>query len=285
MPRLRVSAISYLNTAPLMWSFERGPETAELSKRFEVEYTIPSRCAQMLAEGSADIGIIPVAAYTTIAGLQILPDVAIASKHAVRSILLVSRKPLDQIRSVALDTSSRSSAALIQVLFAKHWQQEAEFVPTIPILDEMLDRHDAALIIGDPALQVDRSRYLTWDLGEEWRSLTGKPFVFAFWAVREGAAPAEDLPRTGDYFRNSRDEGLRHIEQISEEWAPRLSLSRLEIVRYLSENIHYQLDGECLSGMKLFFRYAAELKVLPAAPELLIANEPATRNSTVVTRF
>ena len=285
MSRLRVSAISYLNTAPLMWSFEHGPRTAELSKRFDVEYTIPSRCAQMLAEGSADIGIIPVAAYTSIAGLQILPDVAIASKQAVRSILLVSRKPLDQIRSVALDTSSRSSAALIQVLFAKHWQQEAEFVPATPILDEMLNRHDAALIIGDPALQVDRSRYLTWDLGEEWRSLTGKPFVFAFWAVRAVAAAQEDLPTIGDYFRNSRDEGLKHIEEISEEWAPRLSLSRLEIVRYLSENIHYQLDEESLSGMKLFFRYAAELNVLPAAPELLIADEPATRNSTVSTRF
>ena len=268
-----------------MWSFERGAETAELSKRFEVEYTIPSRCAQMLAEGSADIGIIPVAAYTTIAGLQILPDVAIASKQSVRSILLVSRKPLDQIRSVALDTSSRSSAALIQVLFAKHWQQEAEFVPATPILDEMLIQHDAALIIGDPALKVDRSQYLTWDLGEEWRSLTGKPFVFAFWAVRAGAAEQEELARIGDYFRDSRDEGRRHIEQISEEWAPRLSLSQLEIGRYLSENIHYQLDEECLSGMKLFFRYAAELKVLPAAPELLIANEPETRNSTVSTRF
>jgi chorismate dehydratase len=268
-----------------MWSFEHSPRSAELAGKFDVEYTIPSRCAQMLAEGSADIGIIPVAAYTTIAGLQILPDVAIASKQAVRSILLVSRKPLDQIRSVALDTSSRSSAALIQVLFAKHWQQEAEFVPATPILDEMLKRHDAALIIGDPALQVDRSQYLTWDLGEEWRSLTGKPFVFAFWAIRAGAATQAELPWVGDYFRNSRDEGLRHIEQISEEWAPRLSLSRLEIVRYLSENIHYRLDEECLSGMKLFFRYATELKVLPAAPELLIANEPATRNSTVATRF
>src|SRR5207248_11386112 len=113
---LRVSAISYLNTAPLMWNFEHGPRSAELRNDFKIDYTIPSRCAQLLAEGSADIGIIPVAAYTTIPALRLVPDVAIASKGAVRSILLISRRPLDQTQTVALDSSSRTSAALVQAL-------------------------------------------------------------------------------------------------------------------------------------------------------------------------
>jgi chorismate dehydratase len=285
MSRLRVSAISYLNTAPLMWSFEHGSRREELRRDFDVGYTIPSRCAQMLAENSADIGIIPVAAYTTVPGLRILSDVAIASKRAVRSILLVSTKPLDQIRSVALDTSSRSSAALIQVLFAKHWRQDVGFAPADPKLDDMLAKHDAALLIGDPALLVDRSRYLTWDLGEEWRNLTGKPFVFAFWAIRSGAAKIEDLARIGEVFGASRDEGLRHVEDLADEWSDRLTLPREVIVQYLSENIHYRLDDDSIAGMQLFFRYAADLKILPPAPELRIVNETEIRNSALANRL
>src|SRR5438270_498281 len=157
-----------------MWNFEFGSRRESLLARFEIAYTIPSRCAEMLAEGSADVGIIPVAAYASIPGLRILPDVAIASKGAVRSILLVSEVPLDRIRSVALDSSSRSSAALVRVLFAKHWNLDARFVPAEPQLEAMLASQDAALLIGDPALQVDRSRYQTWDLADEWRRFTGK---------------------------------------------------------------------------------------------------------------
>ena len=115
MRRLRISAISYLNTAPLMWDFEHG----EAGRHFEISYTLPSGCARALAEGSADIGIIPAAAYTQIPELKILPDVAIASRRAVRSILLVSRKPIEEVRSVALDTSSMTSVALTKVLFEK----------------------------------------------------------------------------------------------------------------------------------------------------------------------
>ena len=270
MSRLRVSTISYLNTAPLMWNFEYGSPREELGKQFDVEYTIPSRCAQMLAENTADIGIIPVAAYTTVPDLRILGDVAIASKRAVRSILLVSTKPIEQIRTVALDTSSRSSAALIQVLFARHWQREVSFAPADPQLDSMLAEHDAALLIGDPALHVDRTRYLTWDLAEEWRSFSGKPFVFAFWAIRSDIAAERDLASIAEVFCASRDEGLRHIEELADEWAARLKLTRLEIVQYLTENIHYQLDEDCLAGMELFFRYAAELTILPPAPGLRV---------------
>jgi|SRR6185437_12792649 len=275
MSRLRVSAISFLNTAPLMWNFEHEPHANALRNDFEVEYTIPSRCADLLAGGNADIGIIPVAAYATIPDLRILPGVAIASHAAVRSILLVSERPLERVRSVAIDSSSRTSAALVQVLFAKHFRQDVRFDQASPELDAMLARHDAALLIGDPALKVDRSRYHAWDLAEEWRLFCGKPFVFAFWAVRAAAAAGEELARIGEIFRESRDRGLMHFEEIAQEWGPRLSLPRDRIVSYLSENIHYSLQPEYIEGMQLFFRYASELGVLPRAPELYFVPELA----------
>lgn len=275
MPRLRVSAISYLNTAPLMWNFEHEPTAHVLRNHFQIEYTIPSRCAELLANSQADIGIIPVAAYATIPDLRILPGIAIASHAAVRSILLVSERPLEQVRSVAIDSSSRTSAALVQVLFAKHFRQEVKFEQASPELDSMLARHDAALLIGDPALKVDRSRYRAWDLAEEWRVFSGKPFVFAFWAVRAAAAADEELARIGEIFRESRDRGLMHFEEIAQEWAPKLSLSRDLIVSYLTENIHYSLGPEYIEGMQLFFRYADEMGVLPRAPELHFVPELA----------
>ena len=285
MPRLRISAISYLNTAPLMWNFEHGFEREKLRQKFHVDYTLPSRCAQMLADGSADIGIIPVAAYTSIENLLILPDIAIASHDAVRSILLVSKMPLEQIRTVALDSSSRSSAALVQVLFAKHWTQEAKFVPAQPQLEPMLDTCDAALLIGDPALKVDRSRFLTWDLAHEWRTFSGKPFVFAFWAVRGTSASEDELAYVGEIFRGSRDAGLAHLPEISREWSQTLDLSPEFITSYLTENIQYSLDAENIAGMQLFFELAAELKVLPPAPELRFTRELEIRNSALKTRF
>src|SRR5947209_5509647 len=147
---MHISAISYLNTAPLMWDFEHG--TA--AKGFEITYTVPSQCAAELEKGTADIGIIPAAAYATIPNLVILPGVAIASRQAVGSILLVSHNRLDQIRSVALDDSSLTSVALIRVLFEKFWGGVREFNSAAPQLDSMLASHDAALLIGDPALKV-----------------------------------------------------------------------------------------------------------------------------------
>jgi chorismate dehydratase len=267
MRRLRISAISYLNTAPLMWDFEHG----EAGRHFEIAYTLPSACARNLAEGTADIGIIPAAAYTQIPGLQVLPDVAIASRRAVRSILLVSKTPLEQVRNVALDTSSMTSVALTKVLFEKWLGGGRTFTPMAPNIDEMLAQCDAGLVIGDPALQIDRSRYHALDLAEEWIRYTDKPFVFAFWAVREEALreadPALDLAAA---FRDSRDHGLQpgNLDTIAHEWAPRVQLSEDDVRSYLTENIHYSLDEACLEGLQLFYRYASEVGALPNAPNL-----------------
>jgi chorismate dehydratase len=267
MSRLRISAISYLNTAPLMWDFEHG----EAGGRFDISYTLPSACARALAEGTADIGIIPAAAYTRIPGLRVLPDVAIASRRAVRSILLVSKLPVEQVRSVALDTSSMTSVALTKILFEKWLGGGRAFTGMEPDVDRMLAQCDAGLIIGDPALKIDRSRYLTLDLAEEWIRYTGKPFVFAFWAVRgdalREAPPGLDLP---GLFQDSRDHGLEpaSLAQICREWATRLGLSEADVRAYLTENIYYHLDSGCLDGLRLFYRYAEEIGALPAAPEL-----------------
>ena len=264
---MRISAISYLNTAPLLWDFEHG----SAGRDFEITYTVPSQCAAELENGTADIGIIPAAAYVTIPDLVILPGVAIASRQAVGSILSVSPKRLEQIRTVALDNSSLTSVALTRVLFEKYWGGGREFNSAAPQLDSMLAGHDAALLIGDPALQVDRSRYHTWDLAEEWIGFTGKPFVFAFWALR--LAAAKDAPAELDLaglFQESRDHGLKpdHLQRIAVEWAPRLGLSESDVRRYLTESIHYELDGACLDGLRLFYRYAVECDALPVAPSL-----------------
>ena len=267
MRRLRISAISYLNTAPLMWDFEHG----DTGSQFDISYTLPSACARALEAGTADIGIIPAAASSQIAGLQVLSGVAIASRRAVRSILLVSKMPVDKIRSIALDTSSLTSVALAKVLFEKWLGGGRTFQPMAPNLEQMLAVCDAGLLIGDPALQVDRTRYHTLDLAEEWIRHTGKPFVFAFWAVRgqalAEAAPSLDLPAI---FQESRDHGLEpeNLRAICKEWSPRLQLSEDEVRNYLTENIHYELDAGCLEGLQLFYRYAAEIGALPAAPEL-----------------
>src|SRR4030088_1518916 len=236
MRRLRISAISYLNTAPLMWDFEHG----EAGRDFDIAYTLPSACARALEAGEADIGIIPSAAYAVIPGLRVLPGVAIASRRAVRSILLVSKVPVEKIRTVALDTSSMTSVALTKVLFEKWLGGGRTFTPMAPDVEKMLAQHDAGLLIGDPALQIDRSRYVTLDLAEEWIRFTGKPFVFAFWAIREEALqvadPAQDLSA---FFQTSRDHGLlpENLSDIARDWAPRLKITESEARTYLTDNI------------------------------------------------
>jgi len=267
MGRLRISAISFLNTTPLMWDFDHGPAGGN----FDISYTVPSACAADLAKGNADIGIIPAAAYTTVPNLVILPGVAIASRQAVRSILLVSKVPVEKIQTVALDTSSLTSVALVKVLFAKWWGGKRKFTSMDPDLESMLQLNDAALLIGDSALKVDRSKFLTYDLAEEWFRFTGKPFVFAFWAVRKDAL--KDKTSNLDLaaiFQRSRNHGLApdNLNQIAREWAPRVGLSEADVRSYLTDNIHYYLDPAHIEGLQLYYRFAQECGALPTAPAL-----------------
>ena len=269
MSGLRISAISFLNTAPLMWDFDHG----DAAKDFEISYTVPSLCAAALAANQADIGIIPAITYAEIPGLVILPNIAIAAKDRVRSILLVSKKPWEDVCTVAADTSSRTSVALAQVLFAKFLDAPREFTPHEPNLEAMLAHYDAALLIGDPALVVATVKppYHMYDLAHEWRQRTGKPFVFAFWAVRLDAlsrmAKGMNLARI---FQQSRDHGVEpaNIAVTAKEWSRRLELTEAEISAYLTENIHYYLDQENHGGLQLFLKYSHELGLITEIPDL-----------------
>ena len=270
--RLRIAAIGFLNPAPLMWDFEHPPLADSLARRYSIQYMMPSECAARLAAGTADIGLIPIAALTTVAGLRILPGCTIASKDRVRSLLLVRRanKPLTELRTVAADTASRTTVAYARILFHKWDNPGIRFVPMAADLDTMLERADAAIIIGDPALFALEERsnrfertseeLVYHDLAHEWRTLTGLPFVSAVWAAAPGCAIDDSI--TEDFIR-SRDHGLANIDALVTEWAIRFPVPESTIRKYLTENIHYVLDDECIEGMKGFFRMAAETGVLP----------------------
>ena len=270
--RLRVAAIDFLNPAPLMWDFEHPPLDAVLAKRYRIDRMMPSECAARLASGAADIGLIPIAALATTPSLRILPGCTIASKDRVRSLLLIRRagQPLAALRSVAADTASRTTIAYTRMLFHKWGNPTVPFLPLAADLDRMLARADAAIIIGDPALlalEEQSNRFertgeelVYHDLAHEWRALTGLPFISAIW----GAAPGRSLDENvAADFISSRDHGLRNIDALVQEWSRRIPIPESTIRTYLNENIHYVLDEECLEGMRLFFRTAAQLNILP----------------------
>jgi len=270
MRALKISAISFLNTVPLMWDFEHAP-SQEIRENFEVEYTLPSLCAQALREGTADIGIIPVITTAQIPGLVVLPDIAIAALDKVRSIQLVSKKPIEEIRTVAVDTSSRTSVGLVQVLLTKFFGGARELTPMAPALAAMLESCDAGLLIGDPAMMAKTDGLYAYDLAEIWRAKTGLPFVFAVWTVRRAAlAQMRAGVDLAGIFRRSRDHGLlpENVAATAQEWSVRMGLSEAEIASYLRQNIHYTLDAECKKGLALYFQLAAECGMIERVPEL-----------------
>jgi chorismate dehydratase len=271
--RLRVAAIGFLNPAPLMWDFDHPPLAAELATRYQIETMTPSECADRLARGTADIGLVPIAALAITPGLRILPGCTIASKGRVRSLLLVRRaaQPLAALRSVAADTASRTTLVYARILLHKWGNATAAFVPMAADLDTMLDRADAAILIGDPALLALEERanrfertgeelvYL--DLAEEWTAVMDVPFVSAVWSTACGGTLDQSIET--DFIR-SRDHGLANIDALVAEWSHRLPLSEETIRSYLTANIHYVLDDECIEGMRVFFQKAAEAGILPA---------------------
>jgi chorismate dehydratase len=277
MRPLRISAISFLNTVPLMWDFEHDP-TPELVQNFRVDYTVPSKCAVQLSEGVADIGIVPVITTATIPGLVIVPDVSISAKGPVRSILLVSKVPLEDVKTVAADTSSRTSVAMAQILFTKFFGGPRELVPMDPDLGRMLTVCDAALLIGDAALTAITTGYHVYDLAEVWLQKTGTAFVFAVWAVRKAALvdADPDLDVAG-IFRRSRDHGLlpENLLGIARDWAPKLGMKVADVEAYLRDNIFYRLDEDCRKGLALYFQYAEECGLIAHASSLEMLESPA----------
>jgi chorismate dehydratase len=256
-----------------MWDFEHPPADALLTCRYQIDPMRPSACARRLASGEADIAMIPIAALATTPGLRILPGCAIASRDYARSLLLVRRasQPLAALRSAAADAASLTAVACARLLFHKWGNPGVPFLPMAANLDLMLERADAAILIGDPALLALEERHnrfersgeelIYHDLAHEWRALTGLPFVSAVWGVARGGPLDESVARD---FIQSRDHGLENIEALVAEWAPKMAIPEQTIRSYFTTNIHYVLDEECIEAMRAFFRMAAEAGILPA---------------------
>ncbi len=248
MPKLRVGIVNYLNSKPLAWGFLKGHH-ADL---FAPSYHPPAMVARLLGQGSLDVGLIPSIEVQRIPNLRVMPDMCIAARHEVRSVILVSRGPVEEIRRVALDQNSRTSATLVRLLLRERYGLDPEYVHERPDPERMLGEADAALIIGDPALRVDRERYRIVDLAAEWNELTGLPFVFAVWAVR----PEVDIPDLPFYFKSSLRYGLSSLDTVVREAAAELNLDSSEVRTYLTENLSFFLREEEIEGLEEFYRRA-----------------------------
>ncbi len=220
---------------------------------FDLEFRVPSECAAQVARGEADIGIVPSFELTR-QDLDVIPGAGIACHGAVRSILLISKCPAAQVRTLAADSSSRTSVQLARVVLARKYGAAVDAIPHPPDLDAMLRIADAALVIGDAALRIDPARlpYRAYDLGAEWVEMTGLPMVFAVWAGRRGVATAQTAEAFLGSWRFGRD---RMEEIVAAESAGRGFPA--ELVRtYLTRNIVHELGPREYAGMRLFLEYA-----------------------------
>jgi len=251
--KLRVGIVDYLNAWPLAWGFLTGT----CDERFEPIYLPPAEVASELGAGRLDIGLIPSIEAQRLDGLAIVPGLCVASTHEVRSVILVSKCPIEEIRSVALDRNSRTSAALIEILLEARCGVRVQTSVAAADVESMLAVADAALIIGDPALAVDRKRYRIWDLAAEWRGLTGHPFVFAVWAVRERFA--ESGLGISAALAASLELGLEGMEAVIARATSELGLGDSTVRSYLTDNLSYRLDEEALEGLTAFYERAAKL--------------------------
>ena len=254
--RPRVSVVKYLNTAPLIWGMLKGDQQG----KYDLDFTTPAKCADDLCRGAAAVGIVPSIEYQRMESLRILPDCSIASKGIVRSVLLLSKVPINKIQSVAIDNSSRTSAALLRILLRKFYSRFVTVQPCAPKPDEMLRRADAALVIGDPALTYAGQVAEVYDLAAEWKKFTGLPFVFALWVGHEDV----NLSKYHGDFESCRDFGLEHVDDIAAEYAPRLNMKGPGVTVYLTRNIDYSLSEDHREGLRLFYKLAREGGIIPA---------------------
>jgi chorismate dehydratase len=268
---IRLGAVGYLNARPLVYGLDR-------CARFRVRYDVPSTCARLLHEGAIDVGLIPSIEYLRGGPYRVVPDLAIASRGPVASVALFTTKPMGDVRTIAMDPSSRTSVALVRVLCARWFKiqpsfEESRQSPTPPLiagtpaggdLDDLLTRADAALVIGDSALFLEGSsdgRILKVDLGDAWQQLTGLPFVYAFWAGRPEALTPADVRALQD----ARDEGVRRPEELAHQYLAGTPERQARGAEYLRDNIKYYLHDQEQAALDLFYRYAAEVGVVERA--------------------
>jgi chorismate dehydratase len=247
--RTRIAASSYLNTAPLIWSYLYGSKQGAVDLFTD---TAPSRCAEMLASGEVDAALVPVIEYQRIPDTAIVPDVCVGARAAVRSVVIASKQNnLKKIKRVALDDSSRTSVALVKIIFREFLGFEPEWQTAPPDLRSMLEHNDAALIIGDPAMKIPREKFRVFDLATLWHDYTGFGFVFAMWMAGKNSA---EQVRAID-FEAARDEGLANLDKIATRYGDQ-SLTAEEIKDYLTQNIAFQMDEDMLKGLQLYFDLA-----------------------------
>lgn len=245
----RLSIIDYLNAAPLNYGFKHGLGEG----RLELQFQVPALCADRLRSGEVDAGLISSIEYLRIPELSLVPGLCISSFKRVRSVLLLSKVPPGEIRSLALDASSRTSVVLAQILLRERYGTQPAVDEMRPQLPDMLAAHDAALMIGDGAMRAPKEGLIVLDLAEEWFAWTGLPFVFALWAVRQDA-PA--LPGLVSFFHRSLEMGQENTPAIVEAALRAIGWTRTELHEYLTENIRYRLGGAEEESLALFFEKA-----------------------------
>ena len=254
MTPVRLGAVSYLNTKPLVHGLDKRQGL------FSVRFDIPARCATLLHEGQVDLGLIPAIEYLR-GEYAIVPDIAIASDGPIASVAVFTRVPIDRVRTLALDASSRTSVALTRILCAKRWHIAPVLTVASPDLESMLATADAALLIGDLALEADAKAHESTkiDLGEEWRAQTRLPFVYAMWTGR----PTAVSPLHCEALQAARDEGLASLPAIAElagEGDPKRADRALH---YLRDNLKYGLGEAETAGLRQFHQWAVELGLMP----------------------
>ena len=255
---VRISASSYLNTAPLVWSFIYGQNHGKVEIILD---NAPARSAELLSQKRVDAALVPVVAYQSIDDVYLVPDVCVGAHDRVRSVCLATKdRELTDARSVALDTSSRTSVALTKIIFREFLGLDPEWIPAEPNVDAMLEAADCALIIGDPALRLAQTDLKVFDLAQLWNGFTGLGFVFAMWMSRSETAPID--------FASARDEGLAHTDEIISNYIPEVNLPRGEIREYLRENISYCVTEKMRLGMELYFKLALKHQLVRENKEL-----------------
>ena len=274
----KISIVKYLNAMPLAWGILEGPQKTA----FEPVLSTPAECADQLGRGAVDIGLIPSIEFQKIKGCRIVPGPAVASTHRVRSVILVSVLPLWKVKTVACDSGSRTSVALARIIFDEFYHVHPDFKPAEPNVQQMLANSDAALLIGDHALKfmevqelpnIEKQKSLVrlgsepvqvFDLAERWRFLTGLPFVFAFWAVRDGFRDGAVV----DTLKKSRDFGVANIPGIAEKYAEPTQIKKEFIQDYLEKNVHYYMDQTCVDALQLFYEKAGRVGAIKSVRKM-----------------
>ena len=260
MPVSRLGAVGYLNARPLTWALDRVPD------RWQVRFDVPSVCARLLFDGEVDLGLVPSIEYLRSDRYRLVAGVGIGSRGPVASVALFTRRPIEEIRHIALDTSSRTSVALIKVLCHHRFRIQPEFVPHGPDVAAMVRDYDAGLLIGDPALEADPASLAATkiDLGAEWTAMTGLPFVYAAWTGRDGSIASDVV----GLLQAAQAEGMASYEAIAAEYGRGDPGAARRALTYLRDNMRYGLGTDEAAGLQMFLDYAADLHLAPKRRQL-----------------